>query len=271
MGRLCLLGAGPSNTGIFRSTLGGTVAGFWDSHLGSLNGSSVYPTNGQTVGTVTMQADSGATLGNMSQGTDASRPTFVANCSPNGKGGLNFAGAAHEMRLTSSTAMAQNVATLSHTIVLKFNAVSKDQTFVWVTGNAGGTGRVLMRAVAANTILVNLKTLDADAGGFVTTGAFTISAATWYNITTAINFASGVGKVNMWVNGVQRITNGNPTGNTTGNTSNTASANQQLCGRDDLGARWLDAQVLAQGWYTNEINATQAGNLYTAFQAYYGI
>lgn len=271
MSRLCLLGAGSSGPGLFNSALGGTVLGHWDASVGSLNGSSAFPTNGQTVGTVTMQADSGASLGDMTQGTDASRPTFVSSCSPNGRGGLNFAGTASEMRLTSSTAMAQNVATLSHSIVLNFNAISKDQTFAWVTSNAAGSDRVLIRAVAANTILVNLKTLDADAGGFVTTGAFTISASTWYHIVTALNFASGTGIVNMWINGTQRITNGLPSGNTTGNTSNTASANQELIGRDDAGARWLDAKVLAQTWYSNELNATQAGNLYTAYQSYYGI
>lgn len=268
--RLMLAGAGHTRAQ-FNAALGGTVAGYWDAHVYSLNGSSVYPANTNTVGTVTMQPDSGATLGNMTQATDASRPTFVASCSPNGRAGLNFDGTASEMRLTSSTAMAQNVATISHSIVLNFNAVSKDQTFAWITSNAGGSARVLIRAVAANTILVNLKTLDADAGDFVTTGAFTISAGTWYHIATAINFASGTGKVNMWVNGTQQITNGNPTGNTTGNTSNTASANEELCGRDDLGARWLDAKVLCQGWYTNEFSATQAQNLYAAYRAYYGI
>jgi hypothetical protein len=273
MSRLCLVGAGPSNNGssLFNSALGGTLAGYWDAHVGSLNGSSVYPSNGNTVGTVTMQADSGAFLGDMVQGTDASRPTFVSSCSPNGKGGLNFAGTASEMRLSSSLNLFNQVATRSHSIVINFNAVSKDQTFCFVVGTTGGSNRLIIRAVAANTLLVNLTTLTADAGGFVTTGAFTISAATWYHIATAINYGNGAGKVNMWVNGVQRITNGVPTGNTTGNTEAASANGQQLIGRDDGAARWLDAKVLAQGWYTTEMNATQAGNLYSAYQTYYGI
>ena len=265
---LMTLGAGFAGTGSvgLNLSLAGTPITWFEAQGYSYSSTGVLAVNNAEVEYVTPVTGS---QGNMSQTGATLKPLYITNQTSNGKAVLRFDGSNDFMRLTNSLAIAKNVGAFSIIFVVKFNAVSKDQSMIFVSTSTEASTRFVWRVVVANSGLCFVRTLDADTGGGPSTTGFTATTGTFYTFHVSMDYTNKL--LNAWVNGVQRITNSTPSNNTAGNTSNTDSGQQLAIGRDNGGTRYLQGDLVAWGAYSNVFTSQQVSDSYSAIQTYLGV
>lgn len=260
------LGFSGSSSTSLNLSLAGTPIAWYEPNGNSYSSTGVLAVNNAEVEYITPSTGS---QGNMSQTGATLKPLYITNQTSNGKAVLRFDGTNDFMRLTSSLAIAKNVGAFSIIFVVKFNAVSKDQSMVFVSTPTEASARFVWRVVVANSGLCFVRTLDSDTGGGPSTTGFTAATGTFYTFHVSMDYANKL--VNAWVNGTQRITSAIPSNNTTGNTSNTDSGQQLAIGRDNGGTRYLQGDMVAWGAYSNVFTAQQVSDSYAAIQSFYGV